>query len=173
MIPVVAGILVALFIDNWNENRKDESYINQVFSTIDNELSDTKNEIIALLPQQNALIDSLEHYSKNRKVTILDVVMRSKGINYPQIKTNAWKSVANGKIDLVDYKKVTSLSDIEEHKETLTKKTDFLMNFLYTNIDKTDASTKQTLKIILLDIIQTEKTIERSIEQFEKSHSGG
>ena len=38
MIPVIAGILIALFIDNWNSDRKDKNYINQVFPTVNNEL---------------------------------------------------------------------------------------------------------------------------------------
>lgn len=102
IIPVIAGILIALFIDNWNSERKDKAYLNQVFSTINNELEESKEDIKSIIPQQNSLIDSLEFYSGNKSVTVLNIVKESKGIYIPQIKMNAWKSVANTKIDLID-----------------------------------------------------------------------
>jgi len=168
IIPVIAGILIALFIDNWNSERKDKAYINQVFSTINSELKESNEDIKSNIPQQKSLIDSLEFYSKNKNVTILDIVRKSKGIYVPSIRINAWKSVSNSKIDLIEYEKVTTLSNIEELKITLNNKTQFLMSFLYSNINETDENKKQTLKMILLDIIQTEKTIKKNIESFEK-----
>lgn len=95
--------------------------------------------------------------------------MKSKGVYIPAIKLNAWKSIANTKIDLIDYGRIITLSNIEELKESLLRKTDFLMGFLYTNMNQTGKGEKQTLKMILLDIVQTEKTIERHIESFEKN----
>jgi hypothetical protein len=34
IVPIIIGILVALYINNWNENKKDEKYINQILSSI-------------------------------------------------------------------------------------------------------------------------------------------
>lgn len=45
-----------------------------------------------------------------------------------------------------------------------------LMSFLYSNINETDESIKQTLKMILMDIVQTEKTLQQIIEQFEQNN---
>lgn len=168
IIPVVAGILIALCIDNWNSTRKDQVYINQVFKTINSELKDSKDDIISTIPQQKSLIDSIEFYANNKAVSVQDIVLKSKGIFMPRVKTNAWKSVSSAKIDLIDYQKITTLSDIEEQKTTLNTKIDFLMTFLYSNINETDKNKKLTLKMILLDIIQTEKTIRQNIEAFEK-----
>lgn len=97
----------------------------------------------------------------------MDVVNKSNGINIPQIKTNAWKSVSSSKIDLIDYDKITLLSNIEDEKATLNKKSDFLMSFLYSNIHAVDKNSKLTLELILKDILQTEKTMQKRIEQFE------
>lgn len=168
IIPVIAGILIALFIDNWNSEHKDKLYIDQVFSTIDSELKESKEDIKIIIPKQQSLVDSLEFYYENKNVTILDIIKKSKGIYIPQIKTNAWKAVSSSKIDLIDYKKVASLSNIEELKETLKNKSEFLMSFLYSNINSTDKNVKQTVKMILLDIIQTENTLQKTIESMEK-----
>ncbi|MDV2448641.1 hypothetical protein CMU93_14145 [Elizabethkingia anophelis] len=168
IIPVIAGILIALFIDNWNSERKDKAYVNQIFSTINSELNESKEDIKDIIPKQKSLIDSLEFHANNKNITIQDVVMKSKGIYIPQIKLNAWKSVSGSKIDLIDYKKVIRLSHIEEQKQTLTNKSDFLMTFLYNNINETDKNKKQTMKMILMDIVQTEKSIQDGIKLFQK-----
>ncbi|MEI5983831.1 MULTISPECIES: hypothetical protein [Sphingobacterium] len=167
IIPVIAGILIALFIDNWNSQRKDKIYINQVLTTINSELKDSKEDIRTIIPQHEALIDSLEFYENDSNISILEVVKNAMGINIPQVKSNAWKSVSNAKIDLIDYEKITSLSNIENEKELLNKKSDFLMSFLYSNINEKDKNVKQTLKMIIMDILQTEKTMLKRIEHFE------
>jgi hypothetical protein len=170
IIPVIVGILIALFIDNWNSERKDKAYINQVFLTINNELKESKEDIKTTIPQQQALIDSLEYYADNKNVTILDIVKKSNGVFIPQVKINGWKSVSNTKIDLINYEKVASLSNIEALKETLNNKSEFLMSFMYSNINQTDKNIKQTSKMILLDIIQTEKMMEKNIAVFEENN---
>ena len=168
IIPVVAGILIALFIDNWNTERKDKAYVKQIYETIDSELKDTKEDITATIPRQKSLVDSLDHYSTDKNKTIMEIVMTSKGVYIPQVKVNAWKSVSTSKIDLIDYKKITILSNITELKQTLNSKTDLLGTFLYSNINETDKSKKQTLKMLLMDILQTENSISKSIEEYEK-----
>ncbi len=166
IIPVIAGILIALFINNWSENRKDKKYVEQVFSTVKSELNETNQEIKDIIHLQQALTDSIELYANNKNTTILDVVKKAKGIQIPKIKLNAWKAISNSKIDLVKYEKIASLSNIEEQKEILKDKTEYLMTFLYSNFHETDKSKKETLKMILIDIMQTEKTTQRIIEDF-------
>lgn len=99
---------------------------------------------------------------------VLEIVMKVKGIYVPSIKLNGWKAVSNTKIDLVDYNKIITLSNIEDLKSTLKYKTEYLMTFLYANINETDKNVKFTTKLILLDIIQTEETLQKTIELFDK-----
>ncbi len=167
MLPVIAGILIALFIDNWNEERKDKAYLDQVFSTIDSELNETKEDIKLNIPKQKSLIDSLEVYADNKSVKIIDILMKVDGIHLPKIRTNAWKSISSSKIDLVDYNKISALSDIEEQKEILADKSEYLGNFVYSNIYETEKSKKETLKMLLLDIISTEQTTQKRIDFFD------
>ncbi len=168
IVAVIAGILIALFIDNWNDERKDRNYIDQVFSIIHSELRETSKDIEETVPSQKILIDSLEFYSGNEAVSIFDIVVKSGGIYKPTIRINAWKSVSSSKIDLISYKKIVSLSNIEEQKEILKGKSDFLVTVFYSNIYENSKSKKETLKLILLDMVQTEETIQQHIVQFEK-----
>jgi hypothetical protein len=96
--------------------------------------------------------------------------MDSKGIYIPQVKINGWKAISSTKIDLMDYNRVNTLSNIAELKEMINNKSEFLMTYLYSNINSTDENTKQTFKMILLDIMQTENTMLQLIEYFEKEN---
>jgi len=58
IIPIIVGILIALYINNWNENRKDKNYINQISTSINKELTETNDDIIETLSKQRTLIDS-------------------------------------------------------------------------------------------------------------------
>ena len=48
--------------------------------------------------------------------------MKFNGIYMPIIKTNSWNAIANSKIELIEYEKLSGLSDIEERKENLTQR---------------------------------------------------
>lgn len=167
MIPVIVGILIALFIDNWNENRKDQQYIELVYATINGELKETNSELSENIPVHRELIDSLKFYATDTTVNVVDIVLKTKGIHLPTIKMTAWKSVSSAKIDLMDYKKVIQLSTIEEHKDILKDQTDHLVQFLYPNLYETDKNKKRTLAIILLDVLETEKTLQQLIDDYK------
>jgi len=168
IIPVTVGILIALWINNWNENRKDENYINNISSSINKELTETKEDIINNLSTQKSLVDTLEFYKKDDKVSILDIIMKVDGIKIPTIKINSWEAISNSKIELMKYDDISTLANIQEQKEVLTVKSQNMMNFVYPNIKETGSDKKELLKLMILDIISTEKTTQKEIEVFIK-----
>lgn len=166
IIPVTVGILIALWINNWNENRKDENYINNISSSINRELTETKEDIINNLSTQKSVIDTLEFYKEDDKVSIYDIIMKVDGIKMPTIKINSWKAISNSKIELMEYDDVSTLANIQEQKDVLTVKSQNMMNFVYPNIKETGSDKKGQLKLMILDIISTEKTTQKEIEGF-------
>ena len=168
MIPVVIGILIALSIDNWNQSRKDKKYSEEIFALINSELNETLESIKETTPKQKALVDTIEVYASNKDVSILQSVLKAKGIYIATVKMNAWNAFSNSKIELVDYKKLTALSNIEEQKELLKLKSETLMNLILTNSSDNNENQKNVFKMMLMDIIQTQKTMQRDIEAYLK-----
>ncbi len=166
IIPIIIGILIALFIENWNETRKDTAYVTQIFHTVENELIETKGEIEQLIPLQKSLIDSLDFYANNKDITLFQIIRKTNGIQIPKIKTNAWKAISNSKIDLISFNEIISLSNIEEQKEILKNKTAYLLTYLYPNFNETDRNKKEALVILLMDIIETEKATLKLIQEY-------
>ncbi len=164
IVPIIVGILIAMSITNWNENRKDKNYINQIFSSINKELIETNKDIIDKISIQKSFIDTLDFYLEDNKISLLDITIKTKGIHIPTIKINSWKAISNSRIELVEYDKVSALANIEEQKEILKMKTEKLGNFFYSNTNETGKEKKELMKIVMLDIIATEIPLQKGIE---------
>ncbi len=167
MIPVIIGILIALFINNWNEERKEEKYITQILKSLQLELDESKADIEKTIPKQKILIDSLKHYSSDKNISLLEVTLKNNGLHIPRIRTNSWIALSSTKIELIEYEKLSSLNDIEDGKKLLEKKSDYLLNFMMSNLDKKSKEIKRQAVILLMDIINTETAIKKDIEKFE------
>ncbi len=165
IVPIIVGILIAMYINNWNENRKDKKYINQIFSSISKELTETNEDITYIIPTQKSLIDTLKFYSENSKISFLDIMKKNNGFHIPSIKLNSWRAISNSKIELLNYDKVSILANIEEEKTVLKMKSDRLATLIYSNIKKSGKEEKETMIILLMDLIQTETSIQNEIER--------
>ncbi|WP_407636752.1 DUF6090 family protein [Cellulophaga algicola] len=60
IIPVLVGILIAMSINNWNENRKDRKYFEQISFSIEKESSETTEDIIDTIVFQKSFINFLD-----------------------------------------------------------------------------------------------------------------
>ncbi|MCH7409794.1 hypothetical protein MM239_10345 [Belliella sp. DSM 111904] len=167
IIPVIAGILIALFINNWYNESKDRAYIKQIFTTIKSELNESRQDLNLNLPRLDSFKDAINIHLENEEHRLLDLVVNNGGIYVASIKLNAWNAVSTSKIDLIDYNIINSLSNVVEQKEILTFKSNYLMNFLYANFHATDKETKEILLVLIDDIIWTEKEIIRIIDEID------
>lgn len=168
MVPMTIGLLLALLINNWNENRKDEKYIDQMFSSIEKELGETNENIISNLVSQESLVDTIDLYVNNDQVSLLDLVIKAEGIYMPPVKLNSWKAIANSKIELIEYAKLSAFSNIEEQNDILKMKASRFVDFIYANAKDTGKDKKEFMKILMSDIIDTEKIIQQEIEKIVK-----
>ena len=170
-VPVIIGILIALFINNWNEDRKDKKYLNQIFASIEKELEESLIDIERVIPKQMASADSIQTYLNNEEVSIYDILTRANGVHAPRIKTNAWNAIANSKIELISYDKLSALADIEERKENLRWRLEKQMDFMSQNIEKTDKAKKEMLLMTIFDMVGAEKQLQSAIEEVLKNEA--
>lgn len=167
-IPVIIGILIALLINSWNEDRKDKKYLNQIFSSIESELEESNLDIKRVIPKQLASADTINVYMNNEKVTLYEIMMKSNGIQKPVIKTNSWNALANSKIELIEYEKLSILSDIQERKENLNQRIERQVKYGFQNFEKSDRNKKMIFQMMILDIIGAEKELQNKIEELIK-----
>ena len=171
IIPITIGILIALFINNWNEHQKDKKYLNKILTSINEELAETSSSIAKSKLRHQTLIDTLDANLLDDKIPLLQIVSLGGGISMPSIKTNSWKAISGSKIELLDYDFVSSLANIEEGKEILKSQAENAMNFILTNAEETSKYKKMVLKIMIMDMIDNVTDIEKEIEKIDKQKS--
>lgn len=86
----------------------------------------------------------------NEAVSLYDIMIKANGIHSPWIKTNSWNAIANTKIELIAYEKLSALAGIEERKENLISRIEKQMDFTFQNFEQTDKGKKNLLKMKLL-----------------------
>ena len=64
----------------------------------------------------------------------------------------------------MEYDKISALATMEEQKETLKKKSDRFADFVYANPKETGKDKKEFMKILMLDIIGSERSLQKLIE---------
>lgn len=168
IVPVILGILIALFINNWNEERKEKNYFDEIIASIQNELEETQADIEEEIISQRSLVDTLNVYL-NDEITSLQALMnKTNGISLPRIRIHSWKALSNSRIELLDYESLSSLANIEEEKDLLGEKSSYLMNFLYNNIGEKTRYKKAILIGLMSDIISTESSIFAEISELNE-----
>lgn len=73
--------------------------------------------------------------------------------------------LSNSKIELIDYEKVSVLSNIEESKSNLKMKIEYVMNFAYANVNEKGSDKKQITKLLVSELMVTEKDIQKDIKK--------
>ncbi len=165
IIPVITGILIALFINDWNDKRKDKAYLDRMFSSMQQEFEESIGEIERAIPRQKAFADSLGVDLDNDELNLYDIMMKAGGIYTPAIKTNSWNAIANSKIELIEYDRLSELAGIEEWKENLHMRNDRLMDFLFANFEETDRAKKKMLRMMIQDIARSEARLKSNFEE--------
>jgi len=167
MIPVILGVLVALFINRWAEDIKDQAYIKEITQSMKLEFDESLEEINSTIPKQNTLIDSLRMNMPNTNMSVMDVARLADGFHIAQIKNNSWKAISQTKIELLEYERLKVLSDIDYGKELLNEKQTIMMNYVFNNINETSETAKQTVMILMSDLINTERALKAAIEEYQ------
>lgn len=164
ILIVMVGILLALIINNWNEDRKDKNYLNTIMISIENELIESKEDIESTIPKQLALIDTVETYLNDHTVSLIEVILKANGLQEPDVKTNSWRSLANSRIELLEYDKISALSDIEQRKRNLNSRIEKTTDFVLQNLTDTTKQKKMIFRMMTIDAVNAEKRLQSVID---------
>ncbi|MEM1003589.1 MAG: hypothetical protein AAGH46_13160, partial [Bacteroidota bacterium] len=145
--------------------RKDRAYLAQIFSSIKKELVESQKDIERVIPKQTALLDSLNRYLNDETKSLYDIILSADGIHGPSIKTNSWNAIANTKIELVEYQKLSELAEVAERKEAVGNRLEKLTEFIFQNFENTSQQKKEIARFMTYDIIAAEKRFNTYISE--------
>lgn len=164
MIPIILGVLIALFINNWNQSRIDQKFQQTILSSINSELKENHDELLTLIPAHKQLLDTINQYQHDSTVNLGQILNKVNGIQLVSIKNTSWKALLNSNIQLVEYNLITQLIDIDEDKNYMNVLSEKLLDLVYEELETGKASSKQKLFILINDILVLEGDLAKSHE---------
>ncbi|MFK7806944.1 MAG: hypothetical protein AB8F74_03995 [Saprospiraceae bacterium] len=168
---VVLGILIALFINNWNEEVKQQKFLDKTLFAINKEIAFSKEEINNTLKKHGKLISLLYKEIDNEDLSIKDMITESGGLQIPEIQNISLKYFVAGNPELIDYEMISGLSKIEFVTKGLNFKTDKLIAFLYKNMDSHSLSEKSILAEYLSEVMDSEGDLLDTYEDFLEKYN--
>lgn len=167
---VVIGILVALFINNWNEDIKQRKFINKTFYAIGEEIRFSKNEIEGILDKHYRTIDSIQASYDNQEESLRDILIKMEGFQIPEIKNIGLRFFVTHSAELVNYEIISDLSEIEFFNNSYEMKIAKLNDIVYTYMESTEKKDKNLFIQLLADIVENEESLLELYKAFLLKH---
>jgi len=171
ILIVVIGILVALFINNWNEELRQERIIEKTLSAIGEEIRESRSELEPLVEKHTRTVDSLALSMDDESKTLLAVFTSLEGLQVPEIKNIGLRFFITSYADLVNYELISDLSEIEFLSRLLDQKVNRLTDLIYDHLHDTDRDSKFKVSILISDVLDTEKGLIEPYDKFLEKHT--
>ncbi|MEM1327306.1 MAG: hypothetical protein AAGI23_15190 [Bacteroidota bacterium] len=154
LIVVTLGILIALGVNRWSEQQKDERFIQAALTTIAQEIAESKVELDSTIQQQEKIRDQLFESLENEDSTyIVEITAGAGGLPQPELKDIGINYLTTHRAELLDYELITYLSNIQFNIEQIDRSFDKLADNAYSLIYRNDEEAKYELAIRIGDLI--------------------
>ncbi|MEL7118018.1 MAG: hypothetical protein AAFO07_01210 [Bacteroidota bacterium] len=159
MIPVILGVLIALFIDGWKTSLMNKRYVDKVMGAIQLEMEGNIQDIEKVITLQKALVDTITEYIEVDTLSLTDLIIKADGLKVATVQGSSWRAFLNSKIELIDYQSIIQLSSINENKEILRLKVDKMLEFLSENFESTEKKHKKMLILQISNVGDSENAL--------------
>ena len=132
MIPVIAGILIALFINNLQQDVLDHRLLTSTLNSLSNEFSKNRENIETLIPRQQTFLDTLIFYLDDKSFSISDMTVKTKGMGTPEIYSTNWRaSLNNNSLRFLNFNTISLLSQIDSKYQELKAQEEFIFTIAF------------------------------------------
>lgn len=169
IIPVMLGILIALFINDYAHEKREKNYVKSALQTMLLEHQQNRVEIGQLLPKHKIVIDTFKHYAKDENLRVATILGKlDGGIPGASISNSGWKALASANLHTsVDFEILSILSDIDVEIKSLYNKYHNLEQVLYPAIGASSVEAKYAILVVVSDMIHSQERLLEDIEKFE------
>lgn len=173
LLPVTAGVLLALLISNAQQSWKQKKFTSQVMQTIVEENKSNMARIDELLPKQLRTLDSLSHYADSASVAIVDVISKVGGLSTPDIINNGADFLLKGNQTVIEVDLLMKLAEMNAAIENYNIALQQMTTGLYDDLYSTEPNDKRKLRLLLNDIMNYERAIKEISRAFNKEYGEG
>ena len=169
IVPVLVGILSALFINNLQQARSERHYIENSVNFILKENLENIKELEYALERQAKFIDTLYKYLEDDEVTLEGVMRKSKGVYTPDLKSSTWKFlVQDSKHTLVSYEFINRLAEIEKYEVLVNRYNVKLGDLVFQQDFFEDPRLKHVMLALFSDFGPIQNTMINELQSFNE-----
>jgi len=111
-LPVVFGVLLALFLSNWKEDIDSDRYIEEYYLHINEESESNLVTLRDIVKSHRSLLDTLNN-NKETDVNLGEILSKVGGIQFALLQNSSWKYFQSSSIGKLDFEVISALSFME------------------------------------------------------------
>lgn len=165
---VVVGVLIAVSIGNYKDRKDNRRYIRKTLLAIENEIMLSRVEVDTALNNHLILMASLENMISDDEKALGELIGDLGGVQFPLVKNISLRFFISNKAELVDFKIISQLLEIEEQTNILSQKLKRLADFAYEHMNDKGSGNKRTLTYLLANVIESEEALLESYSDLLK-----
>lgn len=173
MIPVILGVLIAFFINDWKDKADEKKYLDRVFKGVVNELHANKEDLEGILEYRETQLDTFYHYAADENVALIDLIFKFNGFKGVVLKHTSWQALKSSRLELLDYEYIPILAGIEEGAEAMDNKASKMMDYIYEHAESKSTAKKQLFAAMVEDVAILEEGLLEFHQAFFKIYGKG
>jgi hypothetical protein len=132
LVTVIAGILIALFVNSVQEKRADKKNLDETLHALSLEFDKNRDNIKSISHRNQRFRDTLEFYEKDASLSIYDLTVKSPGLTIADLYTTNWQvTLSTNSLRLIDFETITLLSKIDAKHNELKDQGAILTSLVY------------------------------------------
>lgn len=156
---VTAGVLIALFISNYKENRQARDYYNASIETVKKEVVANYSSLKIIIEKQTKLLDTITKYSEDH-VTLSDLILnKGEGLQGPTLNNIGLEFYTKNQINSIDFDMMSNLMTMNSSSNVIDTKMGKLMDFIYPNLFVDSKESKMLFILYLGNVIESETSL--------------
>jgi hypothetical protein len=132
LVTIIAGILIALFVNNLRERNHDRAVLASTLTSLSQEFEENMENINKIQPKLERFRDTLKFYQDYTDLSIHDLTTKAPGLGTAELHTTNWQvTLSSNTLRLLNFETVTLLSRIDSKHQELKNEGATLVSIIH------------------------------------------
>jgi hypothetical protein len=132
LVTIIAGILIALFVNNVQEQRHDREILQVTLQSLSGEFAKNIENMQRIQTRLERFRDTLSFYQTQKEFSLNDIAVKAPGLTTADLYTTNWQAaLSSNSVRLLRFETVTLLSQIDAKHRELKDQSTVLSSIVY------------------------------------------
>jgi len=153
-IAAFMGVLIAMGLSNWQQNRKEDAFIKKSVISIYKDNVDNIESMKAQVADLKIHIDTFGFYKNNESLTLIDVIRKNQYLKLQSLQFGGWEILERSNlIYKLNYEVASCLANLEDQSDIIKARRKGVTDMLYNSTYSTSCNDKKTIRVNLRGLL--------------------